>query len=214
MSSTPAPTRFDRTGARLLDVKPDAAHNRTVFTFAGAADVVRAGCPRAVRCRGSRASTCGSIHGEHPRIGAVDVVPFVPIEGATMADCVALARTVAQRGLGRATTCRSSCTKKPRVARRAATSRTSAAASSRAWRPSCSSPTGRPTSGRRRRTRRPARRSSARACRSSPTTSTSRPTASTSRKRSRRPCARAPAACASSRPWASNLPTAASCRCR
>ncbi len=83
------------TNARLLDVKPDAAHNRTVYTFAGAADAVRAAVlglfDRAVQAIDLRQHS-----GEHPRIGAVDVVPFVPIEGATMADCVTLAKSVAQ----------------------------------------------------------------------------------------------------------------------
>ncbi len=43
----------------------------------------------------SQPSTCGPTSGEHPRLGAVDVVPFVPIEGATTEDCVALAKDVA-----------------------------------------------------------------------------------------------------------------------
>ncbi len=81
------------TGARLLDVKPDASHNRTVFTFAGEpADVVNA----VYALFGIAVETIDLRHhsGEHPRMGAVDVTPFVPIEGATMADCVALAKTV------------------------------------------------------------------------------------------------------------------------
>ncbi|HEX7779598.1 MAG TPA: glutamate formimidoyltransferase, partial [Vicinamibacterales bacterium] len=82
-------------GARLLDVKPDAAHNRTVYTFAGGADEVRAGV-LALYDRALEAIDLRRHSGEHPRIGAVDVVPFVPIEGATMADCVELAKRVAQ----------------------------------------------------------------------------------------------------------------------
>jgi glutamate formiminotransferase / 5-formyltetrahydrofolate cyclo-ligase len=81
-------------GARLLDVKPDAAHNRTVFTFAGSPEVVSA----AVFALYAAALPLIDLRhhsGEHPRVGAVDVVPFVPLEGATMADCVALARSVA-----------------------------------------------------------------------------------------------------------------------
>jgi glutamate formiminotransferase len=81
------------TGARLLDVKPDATHNRTVFTFAGNREAVTSAVmalvERAVALIDLRQHT-----GEHPRLGAVDVVPFVPIAGATMADCVALAREV------------------------------------------------------------------------------------------------------------------------
>jgi glutamate formiminotransferase len=81
-------------GARLLDVKPDPAHNRTVYTFAGSADEVAAGV-LALYAAALPAIDLREHRGEHPRMGAVDVVPFVPIEGATMADCVALARTVA-----------------------------------------------------------------------------------------------------------------------
>ena len=83
------------TGARLLDVKPDAAHNRTVYTFAGEADAVRAGV-LALFESALRAIDLRQHSGEHPRIGAVDVVPFVPIEGAVMSDCIELAKRVAQ----------------------------------------------------------------------------------------------------------------------
>jgi len=81
-------------GARLLDVKPDATHNRTVYSFAGPPDAVK----RAVLALFDTALARIDLRqhkGEHPRLGAVDVVPFVPIEGATMADCVAIARDVA-----------------------------------------------------------------------------------------------------------------------
>ena len=78
-------------GVRLLDVQSDATHHRSVLTFAGdkgpllaaVLAMFEATLPR-VDLRRHR--------GEHPRLGAVDVVPFVPIAGATMADCVALAR--------------------------------------------------------------------------------------------------------------------------
>jgi glutamate formiminotransferase len=78
-------------GVRLLDVKPDGAHNRAVYTFAGEPAPVKA----AVIALFSTALAHIDLRthaGEHPRLGAVDVVPFIPIEGATMADCVALAR--------------------------------------------------------------------------------------------------------------------------
>jgi glutamate formiminotransferase / 5-formyltetrahydrofolate cyclo-ligase len=80
-------------GVRLLDYSSDAAHNRSVFTFAGEAD----GVEQAVLALFERAVAAIDLRahrGEHPRLGAVDVVPFVPIEGATMADCVALAKKV------------------------------------------------------------------------------------------------------------------------
>jgi glutamate formiminotransferase len=78
---------------RLLDYSSDASHHRSVFTFAGDA----AGVERAVLALFERAVADVDLRahrGEHPRMGAVDVVPFVPIEGVTMADCVALARKV------------------------------------------------------------------------------------------------------------------------
>ena len=80
-------------GVRLLDHSSDTSHNRSVFTLAGDA----AGVERAVLALVERAVAdidLRSHRGEHPRMGAVDVVPFVPIEGVTMADCVALARKV------------------------------------------------------------------------------------------------------------------------
>jgi len=78
-------------GVRLLDFSSDASHNRSVFTLAGDA----AGLEQAVLALVERAVADLDLRthrGEHPRMGAVDVVPFVPIEGATMADCVALAK--------------------------------------------------------------------------------------------------------------------------
>ena len=83
-----------QSGARVLDVKPDEAHNRTVYTFAGEPAQVRAGI-LALFDRALDAIDLRQHSGEHPRLGAVDVVPFVPIEGVTMADCVALAKQVA-----------------------------------------------------------------------------------------------------------------------
>ena len=80
-------------GVRLLDHSSDTSHNRSVFTLAGDA----AGVERAVLALVERATADIDLRthrGEHPRMGAVDVVPFVPIEGVTMAECVALARKV------------------------------------------------------------------------------------------------------------------------
>jgi len=80
-------------GVRLLDRSSDPSHNRSVFTLAGDAD----GVERAVLALFERAVADIDLRrhrGEHPRLGAVDVVPFVPIDGATMADCVALAKKV------------------------------------------------------------------------------------------------------------------------
>src|SRR5438270_13608552 len=80
-------------GVRLLDHSSDASHNRSVFTLVGDA----AGVEQAILALFERAVADIDLRthkGEHPRLGAVDVVPFVPIEGVTMADCVALAKKV------------------------------------------------------------------------------------------------------------------------
>ena len=87
-------------GARLLDYSSDASHNRSVITMAGDAAPLKAAVlalfEAAVGAIDLRAHT-----GEHPRMGAVDVVPFVPIDGVTMQECIALAadtaRSVAER---------------------------------------------------------------------------------------------------------------------
>ena len=124
-------------GVRLLDHSSDASHNRSVFTLAGDA----AGVERAVLALFERAVADIDLRthrGEHPRMGAVDVVPFVPLEGVTMADCVALARKVGAASRRSLRACRSISTKRRRPTRRARTSRTSGAASSkgspRRWR--------------------------------------------------------------------------------
>jgi len=80
-------------GVRLLDFSSDASHNRSVFTFAGDRDGVRQAV-LAIFERAVPAIDLRTHRGEHPRMGAVDVVPFVPIEGVTMAECVALAKDV------------------------------------------------------------------------------------------------------------------------
>lgn len=81
--------------ARILDLQSDASHNRSVLTLAGDADALALGiltlvsaCLHNIDLRTHR--------GEHPRLGAVDVVPFIPLEGATIKDCVALARRVGE----------------------------------------------------------------------------------------------------------------------
>ena len=81
-------------GLRVLDVQSDAAHNRSVFTLAGSAAGLAAGVP--VLFEQAIANIDLRTHqGEHPRMGAVDVVPFIPIDGVTMTECVALAKSVA-----------------------------------------------------------------------------------------------------------------------
>ena len=80
-------------GVRLLDHSSDASHHRSVFTFAGDAGAVKAAV-LAMYERALAAIDLRSHSGEHPRLGAIDVVPFVPIEGVTMEACVALAKDV------------------------------------------------------------------------------------------------------------------------
>lgn len=74
-------------GVRLLDVCVDADHNRSVFTFIGSPDAVEkaaaAACDRALTMIDMTLQT-----GVHPRIGAVDVVPFIPLKNAVMKDAV------------------------------------------------------------------------------------------------------------------------------
>jgi glutamate formiminotransferase len=80
-------------GVRLLDHSADASHNRSVFTLAGDAPAVKA-ATLALVAVALDTIDLRQHRGEHPRLGAVDVVPFVPIEGVSMADCVALAKDV------------------------------------------------------------------------------------------------------------------------
>jgi len=80
-------------GVRLLDIQSDPDHHRTVFTLVGDPDSVAEAILRLFAAAVPRIDL--RLHrGEHPRMGAVDVVPFVPVRGVTMADCVALARRV------------------------------------------------------------------------------------------------------------------------
>jgi glutamate formiminotransferase / 5-formyltetrahydrofolate cyclo-ligase len=80
-------------GLRLLDVSSDASHNRSVLTFVGDAAALRAGVGALFEAAVARIDLRGH-RGEHPRMGAVDVVPFIPIRGSSMDDCVALSREI------------------------------------------------------------------------------------------------------------------------
>jgi len=83
-------------GVTMLSVSSDASHNRTVVTFIGAPEAVGEAAFRSI------AVACNRINlddheGEHPRIGAADVVPFVPVRNITLQECAELARQVGQR---------------------------------------------------------------------------------------------------------------------
>lgn len=83
-------------GVKLLDADPDESHNRTVFTFVGTGAAVS---EAAFQLAKKAADLVDLNHhkGEHPRMGATDVIPFVPVAGATMEDCVRLARRLGER---------------------------------------------------------------------------------------------------------------------
>ena len=83
-------------GVYLLDRTSDASHNRSVLTLAGHPDGVFEAMDRAVAVAIDEIDMTRH-SGVHPRIGAIDVVPFVPLAEATMADCIALARRFGAR---------------------------------------------------------------------------------------------------------------------
>ncbi len=83
-------------GVKILDREMDADHNRCVITLAGAPGAVEDAAFRGIAAA-ARLIDLDTHRGEHPRIGATDVVPFVPVRGVTMDDCVAMARRVGER---------------------------------------------------------------------------------------------------------------------
>lgn len=86
-------------GAVLLDVSADPDHNRSVFTMVGSPEAMLEAA-----FRGARAAVdlidMERHQGGHPRIGAADVIPFIPVRGVDMAECVALARQLGERVAG------------------------------------------------------------------------------------------------------------------
>lgn len=84
------------TGVTLLDTEMDADHNRSVLTFAGEPEPVVEAAVRVVALAAERIDLTKH-QGEHPRMGATDVVPFVPVEGVTLEDCAELARQAGKR---------------------------------------------------------------------------------------------------------------------
>src|SRR6266705_5963850 len=83
-------------GVDLLDVQTDASHNRSVFTFVAPPAAAVEAAFAAMRVATERIDLTRHT-GEHPRMGATDVVPFAPVRDVTMDDCVALARRLAER---------------------------------------------------------------------------------------------------------------------
>jgi glutamate formiminotransferase / 5-formyltetrahydrofolate cyclo-ligase len=78
-------------GVRILGLHSDPDHNRSVLTFAGEEDAVLSGAVALAKACAAELDLATQA-GEHPRMGVLDVVPFVPLEGATMDDAVRLAR--------------------------------------------------------------------------------------------------------------------------
>lgn len=83
-------------GVRVLDRHSDMDHNRTVITFVGPPDLVEEAAFRGI-AKAADLIDLNEHSGEHPRIGAADVVPFVPISDVSMQDCVEIARRVGRR---------------------------------------------------------------------------------------------------------------------
>ncbi|HIQ02276.1 MAG TPA: glutamate formimidoyltransferase [Anaerolineales bacterium] len=83
-------------GVQVLDVQSDADHNRTVVTMVGPPKAVEEAAFAGIACAARRIDM-EKHRGEHPRIGAADVVPFIPVRGVTLEDCVQLARRLGRR---------------------------------------------------------------------------------------------------------------------
>jgi glutamate formiminotransferase / formiminotetrahydrofolate cyclodeaminase len=83
-------------GVYLLDREMDADHNRSVITLVGEREAMQEAAIRGVGKAAELIDLC--VHkGAHPRMGATDVVPFIPIDGVTIEDCVAMARQVGEQ---------------------------------------------------------------------------------------------------------------------
>lgn len=82
-------------GVYLLDREMDSDHNRCVITLVGEREAVQEAAIRGVG-KAAELIDLNTHHGAHPRMGAADVVPFIPIEGLTIEDCVTMARTVGE----------------------------------------------------------------------------------------------------------------------
>ena len=83
-------------GIYLLDTSSDIDHNRTVITFAGAPGIIGEAAYRGI-AKAAELIHMDTHKGVHPRIGATDVMPFVPLRDVTMQDCVEIARVLGQR---------------------------------------------------------------------------------------------------------------------
>ncbi len=83
-------------GANVLDISADPDHNRSVITFVGQPAAVEEGAFQAIALA-AQLINLDNHQGEHPRIGATDVCPFIPVQGASVDDCIALAERLGRR---------------------------------------------------------------------------------------------------------------------
>ncbi len=83
-------------GVKLLDMEMDADHNRSVVTFIGEPEAVKEAAFRAAE-KAAELIDMDQHKGEHPRMGATDVIPFIPISDVKMEECVEIAREVGER---------------------------------------------------------------------------------------------------------------------
>ena len=83
-------------GCAVLGVEPDSDYNRTVITIAGSPEHV-AQAAFALVCAAVKEIDMREHSGEHPRLGAVDVCPFIPLQGVSMDECAQMARTLAEK---------------------------------------------------------------------------------------------------------------------
>ena len=118
-------------GVYLLDREMDADHNRCVITLVGAREPIQEAAIRGVG-KAAELIDLTQHQGAHPRMGAADVVPFIPIDGVTIEDCVAMATTSAKKSQS-VSRSPSTSTKRPPPHPSARISRTSAAASLKAY---------------------------------------------------------------------------------
>lgn len=83
-------------GVNLLDIDPGEATNRTVITFVGTKEAVLEGAFQGIK-KASEIIDMRKHKGEHPRMGATDVCPFIPLSGSTMDDCIEIAKKLGKR---------------------------------------------------------------------------------------------------------------------
>lgn len=91
-----AEAKCEKPGVKVLNVDPGEATNRTVVTFTGSPEAVAEAAFAGVKCAGELIDM-RKHHGAHPRSGATDVLPFIPVSGITLEECAAIARKCAER---------------------------------------------------------------------------------------------------------------------